>query len=124
MYPFLKLTANEFLEKIMRAQSKMTCISEQEIINVPAFLIGKENIKSFFIGKKKPYLVELKNIEELEELLVLLVLAELDVVLLEAVESQLGLVIHEHLHRVLHELLADGPDLLAQGGGEHHHLEG
>lgn len=23
---------------------------------------------------------------------------------------------------ILHELLANGPDLLAEGGGEHHHL--
>ena len=61
--------------------------------------------------------------------------------LLETVQSQLGLIVNVNLHRVLHELrkqwlveerkyrergenylLTDRPDVLAEGGGEHHHL--
>ena len=43
------------------------------------------------------YLVELKHIKEVEKLPVLLLVKKLDVVLLEAVESQLGLVVHVDL---------------------------
>lgn len=45
-------------------------------------------------------LVELEDVEELEELLVLLILLELDVVLLEAVQRELGLVVHVDFHRL------------------------
>ena len=68
------------------------------------------------------YLVELQDIKKLEELAVLLVVLQLDVVLLEAVEGELGLVVDVHLHRILHELLAHGSDVLGQGGREHHDL--
>merc|ERR1719237_716083 len=68
------------------------------------------------------HLVELEGVEELEELPVLLRVLELDVVLLQPVQRQLGLVVHVHLHRILHELLADGADVLAEGGAEHHDL--
>ena len=44
----------------------------------------------------KPYLVEFKQIEEVEELSVLLALLELDIVLLEAVQGQLSLIIYKH----------------------------
>lgn len=67
-------------------------------------------------------LVELQVIKKLVQLAVLLVLAELDVVLLETVQGELGVVIDVDLERVAHELLADGADLLGQGGAEHHNL--
>jgi hypothetical protein len=47
-----------------------------------------------------PYLVELENVEEFEELPVLLAVLELDVVLLQAVQGQLRLVVNVHLHRL------------------------
>ena len=46
------------------------------------------------------YLVELKHIEQVEKLPVLLLVHKLDVVLLEAVESQLRLVVHVDLERL------------------------
>lgn len=67
-------------------------------------------------------LVELQLVEQVVELAVLLGLAKLDVVLLETVEGELGLVVHVDLQRVTHELLADGTGLLGQGGREHHNL--
>lgn len=67
-------------------------------------------------------LVELELIEQVVELAVLLGLAELDVVLLETVEGELGLVVDVDLQRVTHELLADRTGLLGEGGREHHNL--
>jgi hypothetical protein len=67
-------------------------------------------------------LVELKLIEEVVELPVLLTLVKLHVVLLQTVKGQRLLVVDVDLERVLHELLAGLADLLCQGGGEHHHL--
>ncbi len=46
------------------------------------------------------YLIELQHIQEVKELPVLLVVLQLDVVLLEAVKRQLGLVIHKNFHRL------------------------
>lgn len=57
-------------------------------------------------------LVELKLIEQLVQLSVLLLLIELDVVLLETVQSKLCLIINVDFERVLHELLADGANFL------------
>jgi hypothetical protein len=67
-------------------------------------------------------LVELQLVEQIVELAVLLSLAKLDVVLLETVKGELGLVVNVDLQRVTHELLADGTGLLGQGGREHHNL--
>lgn len=67
-------------------------------------------------------LVELELVEQVVELAVLLALTDLEVVLLETVKSELGLVVNVDLERVLHELLADGPGLLCKGGGKHHDL--
>ena len=67
-------------------------------------------------------LVELKFIEQLIKLAVLLLLIKLDVVLLETVEGKLGLVIDVDFEWVLHELLADRSDLLGKCGAEHHDL--
>ena len=44
------------------------------------------------------HLVELEHVQQVEELAVLLAVLQLAVVLLQAVQSQLGLVVHKHLH--------------------------
>jgi hypothetical protein len=49
---------------------------------------------------KNPYLVKLQDVQKLEQLSVLLRVLELDVVLLEAVQGQLGLVVDVDLHRL------------------------
>jgi hypothetical protein len=67
-------------------------------------------------------LVELEVVQQFIQLAVLLCLAKLDVVLLQTVQGELGLVVDIDLERVLHELLADWTDLLGQGSAEHHHL--
>ena len=68
------------------------------------------------------HLVEHERVEEVVELAVLLSLGELDVVLDEAVEGELGLVVDVNLHRVVHKLFAHGANLFGQRGGEHHDL--
>lgn len=67
-------------------------------------------------------LVELHLVEELVELAVLLLLIELDVVLLETVKGELGIIIDVDLKWVLHELLANWADLGGERGGKHHDL--
>ena len=67
-------------------------------------------------------LVEFEIVEQLDELLDLLVLVKLHVVLLEAVEVELGVVIDVHFEGVLHEHLADLLGLVRQRGREHHDL--
>ena len=71
---------------------------------------------------KDDHLVEVEGIQQVVELLVLLLLLEHDVVLDETVEGQLGLVVDVNLHGVPHELFANGADLGAERGGEHHDL--
>ena len=48
----------------------------------------------------RAYLVKLQNVQKLEQLPVLLRVLELDVVLLEAVQGQLGLVVDVDFHRL------------------------
>lgn len=67
-------------------------------------------------------LVEVKRVDQIDELLGLLVGLQFDVVLLETVQSQLGLVLNKHLGGVAHELAAGVLDVVRQRGGEHHHL--
>lgn len=67
-------------------------------------------------------LVELQVVQQVVQLAVLLLLAELDVVLLETVKGELGVVIHIDLERVAHELLADRANFLGEGSAEHHNL--
>jgi len=67
-------------------------------------------------------LVEFERVEQIEKLSVLLVLLDLDIVLLETVEGQLGFVVDEDFHGILHEFFADRSDFLRQSGGEHHYL--
>merc|ERR1711865_1091858 len=71
---------------------------------------------------KNDDLVELQGIEQVVQLAVLLLFCELDVVLEETVQCQLGLLVHRDLVRILHELLAELPSLLRHRGAEHHHL--
>lgn len=67
-------------------------------------------------------LVELEAVQEFVQLAVLLRLTELNVVLLETVESELGVIIHVDLERVPHELLADRSDFLRERSAKHHNL--
>lgn len=68
------------------------------------------------------HLVELKVVEQVVQLAVLLLLVQLDVVLLQTVKGELGIVINVDLERIAHELLANGADLLGESGAEHHNL--
>lgn len=54
------------------------------------------------------YLIELQHVQEVKELPVLLVVLQLDVVLLEAVKHQLGLVVHKNSHRLGQPVEAGG----------------
>lgn len=67
-------------------------------------------------------LVELKIVEKLIQLSVLLALLQLDVVLLETVESELGVFVDIVLSGILHEFAADGLDVFGKRGGKHHNL--
>lgn len=73
-------------------------------------------------SNKDDDLIELEIIQQLVQLAVLLLLLQFNVVLLETVESELGVLVDIVLSGVLHELSADGLDLLREGGGEHHNL--
>lgn len=50
------------------------------------------------MNESEMYLVKLQYVQEVEELAVLLVVLQLDVVLLEPVQRQLGLVVHKDFH--------------------------
>jgi len=67
-------------------------------------------------------LVELERVEQVEQLSVLLGLLELAKVLSQTVKRELRVVVNINFHRVVHELLADRADLLAQRSAEHHDL--
>lgn len=67
-------------------------------------------------------LVEFQRVQQVRQLSVLFLLLQLDVVLLQTMQGQLGFVVNVDLQWVLHELLTDGTDFLRQGGGKHHHL--
>jgi hypothetical protein len=66
-------------------------------------------------------LIELESIEQLVELTILLILCELDIVLLQAVQSEFR-VVDVNLHGVLHKLFAHRAHLLGECRGKHHHL--
>ena len=87
--------------------------------------LGKQTVQlvgTGDLGDEDDDLVELQSIEEVIELAVLLGLGQLNVVQLQTVKGELGVIVDVDLHGVLAELAADGADLLAQGGGEHHDL--
>lgn len=67
-------------------------------------------------------LVELQGVQQVSQLLVLLGLLQFEVVLLQTVQGQLGLIVDVNLQWGLHELLTNRTDLLGQSGREHHHL--
>jgi hypothetical protein len=67
-------------------------------------------------------LVEIKGIDQVDEFLDLLVGLELDVVLLQAVQGQLGLILDKYLGWVAHKFAAGIFDVIGQRRGEHHHL--
>jgi hypothetical protein len=67
-------------------------------------------------------LVELEVIKKLVKLTVLLTLIKRDVVLLQTMEGQLGVLVDVVLGRVLHELATDGLDVVGKSGREHHDL--
>lgn len=68
------------------------------------------------------YLIVVLLVEDVVQAAILLGFAQLDVVLRETVKRELGLIVDVDLQRVLHELLADRANLLAQSGREHHNL--
>lgn len=67
-------------------------------------------------------LVELQGVQQVGQLLVLFFLVQLDVVLLQTVQGQLGFVVNIDFQGALHELLADWTNVLRQSSREHHHL--
>ena len=67
-------------------------------------------------------LVELELVKEFVQLAILLSLFKRNEILLKTVERQLGVLVDEVLGRVLHELPADGLDIVRQSGREHHDL--
>lgn len=67
-------------------------------------------------------LVERESIEEVVELSILLRFAKLDIVLIQPMQCQFGLVVNEQFRRILHELSADGSYLLRKSSAEHHDL--
>jgi len=71
---------------------------------------------------KDDHLVEVEGIDEVGQLGVLLVLIELNVVLLETMESEFALVLNEDFSRVTHELLASLLNVTGKSSSEHHDL--
>ncbi len=67
-------------------------------------------------------LVKGECVEKIVQLSVFLRLAKLDVILVQTVKGQLGFIVNEQLGWVLHELSADGANLLGESGAEHHDL--
>src|SRR3569833_214315 len=71
---------------------------------------------------KDDVLIELQLVQKFVELTILLLLLERDVVLLKAVQRQLGVFVDVVFRRVLHKLPADGLDLIRERCREHHYL--
>jgi hypothetical protein len=71
---------------------------------------------------KDDNLIEVKSIDEVSQLSILLVLIKLHVVLLKSMESEFRLVLNKHFSGVTHELFASGFDVSRKGGSEHHNL--
>mmetsp|Transcript_22654 Transcript_22654/g.34554 ORF Transcript_22654/g.34554 Transcript_22654/m.34554 type:complete len:223 (-) Transcript_22654:407-1075(-) len=74
------------------------------------------------LGYKDDNLVKLKGIQQIVQFAVLLGLGEFDVIQVQSVKSQFGVIIDVNFHGVLAELLAHRANLLAQGSTEHHYL--
>jgi hypothetical protein len=67
-------------------------------------------------------LVKFKLIEQFIESTILLGFGKTNVVLLQTVKGQFGVIIDVELKWILHELLANWSSGLRQGGAEHHDL--
>ncbi len=85
----------------------------QKSVSLPEVTLGLHQLKSLgnfcvCLAELSRYLIELQHIQEVKELPVLLVVLQLDVVLLEAVKCQLGLVIHKNFHRLGQPVEAGG----------------
>jgi hypothetical protein len=79
-------------------------------------LLGVENRWARVVAAGVTDLVELERVEELVELAVLLLLLELDVVLLQTVQRELGLVIDVDLKRLAGGAGAPGSASITQTG--------
>mmetsp|Transcript_27757 Transcript_27757/g.44424 ORF Transcript_27757/g.44424 Transcript_27757/m.44424 type:complete len:284 (-) Transcript_27757:628-1479(-) len=74
------------------------------------------------LGDKNDDLVEFKDIKQVVEFSVFLVLLKIDIVLLKTVKGKFGLIVYVDLHCVLAKLPADWANVLCQGCREHHYL--
>lgn len=125
----------------MNADRREVALLEESVeLGRPSDRLDKDADLQVSLDRTEPYtltdLVELEIVEEVVELPVLLLLFELEEVLLETVEGELGLVVDvdlEGLHvsmdlkreertYTLHELFASRADLLGEGSREHHDL--
>ena len=96
----------------------MDCLGGDQLL---AQLLG-QLLRALDRLDKDDHLVELELVDQVRELLDLLVGGERHVVLLQAVEGQLALVLDQHLSGVAHELAARLLDLRGQRRSVHHHL--
>jgi len=67
-------------------------------------------------------LIKLQRIQQIVQLAVLSILLQLAIVLLQSVQSQLCLIVHINLERILHKLATDWTDFFTQCGREEHNL--
>ena len=79
-------------------------------IALPKQLIQLRGAKCTF--DEDNHLVELKGIKQIVELPILLAFAKLDIILLETMEGEGGLIVDVDFKRILHELFADRTDFL------------
>ena len=77
---------------------------------------GVKHLSTLYTLHENDHLVELQRVEEVDQLLDLLLLLDLQVVLLETMEGQLGLVVNEDLELVAHELATDVLHISGHGG--------
>jgi hypothetical protein len=75
-----------------------------------------QGIGALNLAYKDHNLIELKVVEKVDELAVLLVFVELVIVLLEAVQCQALFVVNRNLKGALHELAANGAHIGLEGG--------
>lgn len=79
-------------------------------------------IRTSNLGHKDDNLVEFQYIQQIIQLAVLLRLSEFDVVQIQSMKGELGIVIDVNLHGILAEFLANRTDLFTEGSTEHHDL--
>lgn len=81
-----------------------------------------EFVRSESALDKDDDLVKLQVVQKFVQLAILLRFAKFDIVLLETVQGELGIIIDVYLERVSHELFADGSNVLRKCGAKHHDL--